>query len=138
MLGGIERIEHHQTRIVRPAVGIFETVRVGLPQRCSERAMRKINRACRRQKLPPAEMIINEQPEPQHPQRPHVRLDRQHEPHRANDVRRDAQHHLALGERFAHQPEPGMFEITQPAVNELAGSRRRARGEVVLLDQQHA
>ena len=46
--------------------------------------------------------------------------------------------HLALDQRLAHQAEPAVLEIAQPAVDQLGGGRRGAGGEIVLLDQQHA
>ena len=70
--------------------------------------------------------------------RTHPRLGRQHEAHRPDEVRRHAQHHLALDQRLAHQPQPAVLEIAQAAVDELGGSGRRAGGEIVLLDQQDA
>jgi hypothetical protein len=53
-------------------------------------------------------------------------------------MRRHAQQHLALGERLAHQTQCAVLQITQSAMDELAGSRGRAGTEVVHLDQQHA
>ena len=40
--------------------------------------------------------------------------------------------------RFAHQPKPAVLEVAQPAMDQLGRGRRRARREVVLLDQEHA
>ena len=62
---------------------------------------------------------------------------RQHERQRLDDVRRLPQHHLALGERLADQPELVVLEVAQAAVDQLGAPLRRGRGEVVLLDQQH-
>ena len=91
-----------------------------------------------RQNLSAAEVIVDEEAEPEHPGRAQAGLDRQDEAHRADEVRRHAQHHFALGERFAHQTKPAVFEIAQPPVDELGGSRRSAGGEIVLLDQEDA
>src|SRR6266498_373236 len=66
-----------------------------------------------------------------------MRLVRQDELQRCNDVRRSAQQDLALGERFGDQPEFVIFEVAQSAVNELGAPRRGMRGEVILLDEQH-
>ena len=136
--GGIERADHHQPRVVRPAVGIFEPAFVALPERRTERIVGKRDGAGWRQDFPPAEMIVDEQPQAQHPRRTQTRFGRQHEAHRPDQVRRHPQHHLALDQRLAHQPKPSLLEIAQPAVNELGRGRRRAGGKVVLLDQQDA
>ena len=53
-------------------------------------------------------------------------------------MRRHAQQHLALDQRLAHQPEPAVLEIAQAPVDELGRGGRRAGGEIVLLDQEHA
>src|SRR5712692_2730856 len=66
-----------------------------------------------------------------------MRLVRQDELQRRNDVRRSAQQDLTLGERFGDQPEFVVFEVAQPAVNELGAPRRGMRREVVFLDEQH-
>ena len=104
-LGGIERIEHDQAGIVGLAIGIFETVAIACLQRRAERVARQIDGAGRRQDFAAAEMVVDEEAEPQEPARAQARLQRQHEAHRPDQVRRHAQQHLALGERFAHQAE---------------------------------
>ena len=66
-----------------------------------------------------------------------MRLVRQHERQRLDDVRRLPQHHLALGERFADQPEFVLLEIAQAAVDQLGAPLRRGRRDVALLDHEH-
>src|SRR4051794_1325538 len=61
---------------------------------------------------------------------------RQYEAHRPGQVRRVADQHLALDQRLADQPERVDLEIAQAAVDQLGRFGRRARGQVVLLDQQ--
>ena len=137
-LGGIDRVEYDQARIVRPAVGIFKAVGIGLLERRGEDAVSEIDAAGRRQNLSPAEMIVDEEAEAQHPGRAHAGLDRQTK--RIGRMRCGAMRSITSRsiERFAHQPEPSVLEVAQPAMDELGGSRRRAGGEVVLLDQQDA
>ena len=65
-----------------------------------------------------------------------MRLVRQDELQRRNDVRRCAQQHLALGQPLGNQTELVVLEITQPPVDELRARRRCMRSEVVLFDQQ--
>ena len=45
---------------------------------------------------------------------------------------------LALGERLVDEADVALLEVAQPAVDELRGLRRRARGEVVALDERGA
>ena len=55
---------------------------------------------------------------------------------RLDEVRCDAaQHQLALLERLAHEVEVHLLEVAQAAVEELGRPRRRAGGEVALLDE---
>jgi len=51
-------------------------------------------------------------------------------------VRGHAQHHFALEERLAYQPQPSLLKIAQPPVDELGRGGRRAGREIVLLHQQ--
>ena len=82
-------------------------------------------------------MVVQEQAGAEHPRRTQVRLVRQHERQRLDDVRRLAQQHLALGERFVDQPEFVVLEITQPAVDQLRAPLRGRRRDVALLDHEH-
>ena len=66
-----------------------------------------------------------------------MRLVRQHERQRLDDVRRLPEHDLALGERFTDQPELVLLEIAQAAVDELRAPLRRGRRNVSLLDHEH-
>ena len=54
-----------------------------------------------------------------------------------DDVRRCREQHLALRERFGNEAELEMFEVAQPAVNELAAGGARCTAEIPALDQQH-
>ena len=137
-LGGIERADHHEPRVICPAVGIFEPAFVAALERGTEWIVGQRDGAGRRQDLSPAEMIVDEQTQAQHPGRAQARLGRQHEAHRPDQVRRHPQHHLALDQCLAHQAEPSLLEIAQAAVDELRGGGRCAGGKVVLLDQQDA
>ena len=100
--------------------------------------MGEIDGARRRQQLARAQQVVNEQPEPQHQRRAQAGQRRQHEAHRPDHMRRHAQQHFALVQRLAHQPEGAVLEIAQAAMDQLAGGRGGAGGEIVHLDQQHA
>ena len=56
---------------------------------------------------------------------------------RADEVRRELDHQLALEQRLAHEREIEVLQVAQAAVDELARAPRRARGVVGLLDQRH-
>ena len=51
-------------------------------------------------------------------------LERQHETHRPDDVRRHGPEYFTLHQRFAHQAEFVVLEITQAAMNELGTGGR--------------
>ena len=63
----------------------------------------------------------------------HVRQD---EPQRPHDVRRDAQQHLALHQRLAHQPELEVLEVAQAAVDQLGAADEVAAARSSFSTQQ--
>ena len=81
-------------------------------------------------------MIVQEQPQPDQPGRTQTLVVRQHEAHRPGDVRGHAQQHLALDQRLAHQPEFVIFQIAQPAMDQLGAGRGGGAGKVLLLAQE--
>ncbi len=89
--GRIARIEHHEPRIVDPAIGKFETgMEHPWPERCAGRVAREVERAGRRQELAPAHVVVEEEPEPQQPCGPQAAARRQHDAQRPHDVGRGA------------------------------------------------
>ena len=50
--------------------------------------------------------------------------------------RQSGEQQRAFAQRFADQPEIQLFEIAQPAVNQLAGPARGAGGEITRLKQR--
>ncbi len=156
---GIAGIQHHQARILDPAVGIL--IRLGEPrlQRAAGRICFQIDGARRWQDLAPAHVIVHEQAQPDQPCGPpplhprhhdveqlgggrfpletHVGVIRQHETHRPTDVRHRAEQHFAFDQRLAHEAEFEIFQVAQPAVKQLGRSRGRRRGQVVHLGQRH-
>src|SRR5262249_51509528 len=70
------------------------------------------------------------------PGRAHGGIVRQHEEERPDDVRRDAQQHLALLQRLAHQVELVLLEVAQPAVDQLRAASAGGPREVALFDEQ--
>ncbi|MNJ71260.1 hypothetical protein D3C77_677810 [compost metagenome] len=66
-----------------------------------------------------------------------MRLVRQHEAHRLDDMRRLGQQHFAFCQRFAHQAELVVLQIAQATVDQLAAGRGGMAGQVVLLAEQY-
>src|SRR3546814_12623024 len=74
---------------------------------------------------------------PNHPPGPHAPCMGEDEGQRPDDVRRCLEQDFPLLQRLADQPELIIFEIAQPAVNQLGGGRTGMLGEIVLFDQEH-
>ena len=66
-----------------------------------------------------------------------MRLVRQHELERRDEVRRDPEQHLALGQRLGDEPELELLEVAQAAVDQLGARRRGRPAEIALLGEQH-
>ena len=136
-VGRIPGIEHHQPRILHPAVGILIGMGKFRLQRLAGHIAVQVDAARRRQDLAPAEMVIKEKPEADEMARPQALVMRQHEAQRPDDVRRRLEQHLALDQRLAHQAEFIMLEIAQAAMDQLGGGRGRAGGQVALFGEEH-
>ncbi len=133
-LAGGHGVEHHQSRVVDPAVGIFESA----PDRRLQRAIVAKAQAARGGELPAlAEVVVEEQAGPDHPRGAQVRPMWQHEAHRLDQVRRLGQQHFAFGQRFADQAELVMFEVAQPSVDQLAAGGGGVAGKVVALAEEY-
>ena len=137
----VARVQHHQPRIVHPAVGIFIGPRQPVLQRRALGRVAQVQRGGARQDLARTEVVVKEQsradhqvrtmaarPGHRHRQKPrnrrlpgkaHLRVQRQDKAHGPGDVRHGAQQHLALAQRLAHQTEFQELEIAQPAVEQL-------------------
>ena len=136
--GGIHRVEHDEARVVGEAVGIFVGVMETAAQRLAGLVGDQIEFARSRQNLAPADPVVEQKAEPQQHRRAPRLVERQHETQRPDQVRRRPQQHFALAERRAHQAKFAVLQIAQAAMDQLRGRRRRARGQVVLLEQHDA
>ncbi|MCY1398690.1 hypothetical protein D9M71_137260 [compost metagenome] len=134
VLAGADGVEHHQPGVVHGAVGILEAA---ADFRLERTAGAELQAARSRQLLALAQVVVEEQPGADHPRRAQVRLVRQDEAHRPDDVRRLVQQDFALGEGFAHQAQFAVFQIAQAAVDQLAAGGRGMAGEVVLFAKEH-
>ena len=61
---------------------------------------------------------------------------RHHKAHGLDDVRSRGHQHFPFQQRFAHQSEMKILEITQTTMDELGAGGGRVRGEVMLLAQR--
>ncbi len=132
----VASVEHHQTRVLHPAIGVFERPAIALLQRSSAHVPAEIDARARRQQRSPAEVVVEEQAQPDHPPGSKPGMMRQHETQRPDDVRGIAQQHLTLLKGVAHEPEFAVLEVAKPAMNQLGAGRRGMRAEIVLLAQQ--
>ena len=131
------RVEDHEAGILHPAVGILVAADILLLQRLARYVGAQVHAARAGQDLASAQMIVEEQAHPQDGPGTQAVMVGQHETQRPDDVRRRLEQHLALDQRLAHQAELIMLEIAKPAMDELRGRTRRARGEVSLLGEKH-
>ena len=135
--GSVERVQDDKAGIVDPAVGIFEAARVLIQQRRPFRVTAQVERAGPGQFLAPAEVVVQKQAQPHQPGRAVLRRMRQHEAHRPDDMRGRCHQDLTLDQRLAHQAELVIFQIAQPAMDQLAGAGGRPLGQIVLFAQHH-
>jgi hypothetical protein len=132
-----DRIEDDQSRVVDASVRVDESFAEAVLEARAPLACAKVDAERRWQSLPTADVVVQEKSGTDHPGRPQVRLVGQHELQRLDDVGRQLEQHLALGQRFGDQPKLVVLEIAQAAVDQLRARRRSVRGEVVLFRQQH-
>ncbi len=138
-----ERVRDDQPRIVYTAIRVlepmvelrFERRRVGCSVDAHAVRSRQRPRTRVAPPLPSAKMVVQEQPRADHPARSQFRDVRHDETRRPDQMRRDPQEHLALGERFGDQAKLVMLQIAQAAMNELRGPGRGGAREVVLLHE---
>src|SRR5690606_27387758 len=64
-------------------------------------------------------------------------INREIEPQRLDEMRRDVEQRLPLAQRLAHETELAVLEIAQAAVDQPRRGRRRSARDVVLLDDEH-
>ena len=128
-------VQQHHARIFDPAIRILERHLVfGLEHPARRVAVQPLG-ARGRQALAAAQVVIQEQAQPQQPGRAQPLVMRQHEAQRPDDVRRDPPNRLAFQQGLAHQPELPVFEVAQPAMHQLGGGGRGRGGQVIGLAQ---
>ncbi len=87
-LGRVARVDDDQTRVVNPAIRIFEAFReLAVLERATERIGIEAQGARSAQSFSAADMVVEREPEMQHPGGPQSGTVRQHEAQRANDIK---------------------------------------------------
>ena len=122
---GIHGVEDHQPGIVNPAIGIDKALGEQRLQRHAGRMVAQVNRGRCRQDLAPRQVIVEEQAQPDHPdraQRTGGGIVRHHEAQWPHDVGRTPEQYLALGQRLANQGEFVILQIAQTAMDELGAA----------------
>jgi hypothetical protein len=132
-LGRVHRVEHHEPRVVDPRVTVGEAAPEVRLERRPLRGRAEVDGGRARQQLAPAQVVVEQEPQPDQPRRPLLGRVGQDERERADDVRGRAQQHLALDQRLPDQPELVVLEVAQAAVDELGGPGGGVAREVVLL-----
>src|SRR6185436_18446143 len=133
----VERVHHDQSRIIHAAIGVDEAVLQIWPQSRAVGRTVEPHGMRPRQEGAPREVVIEKQPDPDHPARAQLGNVRHDKARRPGDMAGDPQQDLALGERLGDQAELVMLEIAQPAVDQLRGRRRSRRRQIVAFDQYH-
>ena len=133
---GVAGVEHDQARVLHPAVGVLERPPVARLQRGAARVPGEVHARRGRQQRSPADVVVEEETQPDQPPGPQPVVVREHEAQRPDDVRGVAQQHLALLQRVAHEAKLALLQVPEPAVDELGAGGRRMGAQVVLLAQQ--
>src|SRR6266404_4628865 len=136
MLLRIDGIQRYQPRIIDPAVRIFETdLEPGLEPGGIGR-LGEVHPSGGRQALAAAQVIVEKQPQADHPGRPQRPFVGQDEAQRPDDVWRRRKKNLALAQRLANQTKFVVLEIAQAAMDELGAGRGRSTCQITALDQR--
>jgi hypothetical protein len=130
----VHHVAHDEPSVVDTRVGIDEAFAELRLESGAPRRLRKVRGERARERLTASQVVVQEQSRPQHPRGTQMRLVRQHERQRLDEMRRLPQHHFALRERFVHQPELVLLEVAQAAVDQLRAPLRRGGSDVALLD----
>ena len=115
----IHAIERDHPRILDPAIGIFKPLGQPFLQHLGMGVIAQIDRACTRQQFAAAQIVIEIQPQPQHPFGPQTLVMWKHKTQRPDDMRRNVEQALSLDQALAHQPEFVMLQIAKAAMHQL-------------------
>src|SRR5690606_17318087 len=75
-------------------------------------------------------MVVEKEAEPDEPGWPQPLVERKHESHRPDNVRRVPPQYLAFHQRLPYETELVVFEIAQAPVDKLGGGGRGAAAEI--------
>ncbi len=135
LVSRVDRIQHDQTRIVDTGVRVDEAALESGLERLAGRMTAQVDSARSVQQISMRQVVIQEQPGANHPGRPLRLVDRRHEAHRPDDMGCGTKQDFALDQGLAHQSEFVVFEIAQPAVDQLGRGGGSMGRQIVLLAQ---
>ena len=137
MGGRIDGIQHHQSRVIHPHIGINEARLELRLQWFAGCVLPQFHRTRTGQALASCQVVVKEQTNANHPCRTQVRFVRHDKPQRPENVRRRRQQHFAFSKRLSYQAELVVLQVAQATMDELGAGRRRMRRQVVLFAQHH-
>ena len=135
--GRATRIDNGQARIIDTGVVVRKAVGITWLEARAQGGAGQALAARLRQAGLAAQKVIQKQAGADHPARPRMRLMRQHELQRFDQMRRCLEQHFALMQGLAYQAEFIVFEVAQAAMDQLGAPLRGRRSKIALLDQQH-
>jgi hypothetical protein len=106
-------------------------------QRLAVLRSRELEAAGGRKSASPADMVVEEESEPDLPSRPESRHMGQDKLHRSHQVRRNRQQAFPLREGFADESELIPLEVTQSAVDQFRAGRRGRGTQIRLFDERN-
>ncbi|MGY4425320.1 hypothetical protein ACVWY2_007769 [Bradyrhizobium sp. JR6.1] len=107
-------------------------------QRIADRMVGDIQRRRARQAAARRQPLVEQQQRPQLPRRPLLGMRRDRKAHRPQQMRRDAQQHIAFPEGPTDAEELPPLQPGQIAMDQPRRGLRRAGAEIALLQQDHA
>ena len=135
MFVGVEGVEDDEAGVVDPGVGVFEgSADAGL-EGCAFEASPEVDAAGAGEGSAAADVVVDEEADADEPGGAAARALGEDEAHGPGDVGGDAQEDGALFEGFADEAELAVFEVSEAAVDELAGGGGGTAGKVVLFDE---
>ena len=137
MSGRIDSVQHDQSRVIHPHIGIHEARLELRLQWFAGRMPRQLHCPRARQALASCQVVVKEQANTNHPCRAQVRFVWHDKPQRPENMRRGGQQHFAFRQRFLHQSELVVLQVTQATMDKLRAGRRGMRCQVVLFAQHH-
>jgi len=133
------REQHRETRVVDLCVVVADTASQRVVAQCRRLAQARRPRemaVARHRRVHACQGVVEEQARPHDETVPHGALEGKEEGRGLDEVWRDGlEQKPPLVERLSHQSDVQSLEVPKPSVDQLAGTTRRACGEIAFLDQ---